>query len=129
VYGVVGVTFAVPAHGSAFQVRAWRLAAWLVSGVVFPAHMGYAHWRLRTSPVPTALQASLGAALGTFLLAVAATVRVYLAGAGNLPAFRLALVVWPVITVVPAFVVALVVAAQLTFPWRGGESGSPRSSK
>ena len=122
VYGVIGVTFAVPAHGSAFQVRAWRLAAWVVSGVVFAAHIAYAHWRLRTTPAPTALQASLGAALGAFLLAAAATARAYQAGAGNLSSFRLALVAWPVVTFVPAFITAFIVTAVPGLRRRVGEA-------
>src|SRR5205823_3169144 len=93
----------------------WRLAAWVVSGAVFAAHIGYVQLWIRWAPSPasTALQASLGAALGAFVLAVAATIHALWIGASNLRAFGLALVVWPAATAVPAFVAALVAAAVL----------------
>ena len=117
-YGVVGLAFsAADRAASTSEIRfGWRLAAWIVSGVVFAAHIAYAHLqaRLRPSPAATALQASLGVALGAFVLAVAATVHAVWVGAGNRSAFGLALVVWPAVTAVPAFVAALVAAAGLT---------------
>ena len=112
-YGIVGVAFAVPAHGTAFQVRAWRLAAWVVSGALFAGHIGYAYLRLRTSRTGTALQAAVAAALGAFGLAVAANVHWLVAGTPGQRAPLLALPVWPVITAVPAFLGALAVAAVL----------------
>ena len=117
-YGVIGLAFGAVANGaSTSQVRVgWRLAAWVVSGLVFAAHIGLAHlWiRWRPSPASTAIQASLGAALGAFVLAIAATLHALSTSANNLGAFRLALVVWPVATAVPAFVAALIASALLT---------------
>ena len=92
----------------------WRLAAWVVSAAVYAAHIGYEHFRLGSSPRATALHAALAVAVGAFLLAVAATVH-----AGTVPShapyrqYLLALVVWPLVTAVPAFLVALAVAAVL----------------
>jgi hypothetical protein len=115
-YGVIGLTFGAAA-GSALTTQGrfeWRLAAWLVSGAVFAAHIAYVQLRLRPSPAFTALQASLGAALGALVLAMAATIHALWIGASSLSAFGLALLVWPVATAVPAFVAALVAAAGLT---------------
>jgi hypothetical protein len=52
----------------------------------------------------------LAVALGAFGLAVAATVHAQ-AVSSIRPAYALALVLWPVLTAVPAFIVALAVAA------------------
>jgi hypothetical protein len=116
-YGVIGVAFGAVANGAATgQGRfGWRLAAWVVSAIIFAAHIAYAHLRVRWRPsLPsTALQGALGAALGSFLLAVAATVHAFWIGAPNRSAFGLALVVWPVGTAVPAFVAAFAAAAVL----------------
>jgi hypothetical protein len=71
-YGVIGLTFGAAADRVlTTQARFdWRLAAWVVSGVVFVVHITYAQLRLRASPPFTALQASSGAALGALVLAV-----------------------------------------------------------
>jgi hypothetical protein len=110
VYFVVGVVFALPSS----HVRAWRLAAWVVSGAVYAAHIGYEHFRLNNSLRATALHASLAAAVGAFLLAVAATIHAVMVPS-HAPYWRflLALVVWPIITAVPAFLVALIATAVL----------------
>lgn len=117
VYGFLGLALGAVANGAASsQLRVgWRLAAWVLSGLAFAAHIAYAHARLGTRPASTALQASLAAALGAFLLAVVATAHARWIGASNLHAFALALVAWPVLTAAPAFVVALAAAAALAF--------------
>jgi hypothetical protein len=119
---VAGVAYFVVGYGSAAldpsvpdKARfAWRLSAWVVSAAVFAAHIGYQHFRLADSPRAIALHSGAAVALGAFLLAAAATVRSAVS-ASHAPYWRflLALVVWPVITGVPAFVVALVAGAAL----------------
>src|SRR5260370_37801325 len=76
-YFAVGIIFATLAAGAAsHQIRtAWRLAAWLISAVVFGAHVAYEQLQLRSSPRTTALHASLAVALGAAALAVAAIVH------------------------------------------------------
>ena len=110
VYGLVGILFAAPAT----HARAWRLAAWAVSGAVYATHIGYERLRLGASPRATALHTAMAAAVGAFLLAVAATVHAMMVPS-HAPywLFLLALVVWPIITALPAFLVALAVAAAL----------------
>ena len=119
-YFVVGIAFGSFAGWSASnQMRvAWRLLAFLISGVAFAIHIGYEHFRLGNSPRITASHAALAVALGAFLLAVAATVHAVMVPA-HAPYWRhlVALVAWPVLTAVPAFVVALVAAAGLNL-WR-----------
>jgi hypothetical protein len=104
-YAVIGISFALPSNQ-----QFWRLAAWAVSGVIYLLHIGYEQLRLRNSRLATSVHAALAAALGGFLLAVGALVH-----AATVPAhapyrlFLIAMIAWPIITGVPALVVALVV--------------------
>lgn len=109
-YLIIGVGFAQLSDPS---VLFWRRAAWMVSAVVYAAHIGYEHFRIRNSPRSTALHVAFGAAIGAFELAAAAIVHSLLTGTGNMRLLRLALLIWPLITGVPAFVVALVMTAAL----------------
>ena len=109
-YLIIGVGFAPLSVPSVFFRR---LAAWMVSAVVYAAHIGYEHLRIRSSPRSTALHVAFGAAVGAFGLAAAAIVHSVLTGTGNLRLLRIALLIWPLITGVPAFVVALVLTAVL----------------
>jgi hypothetical protein len=65
---------------------------------------------MRFSALSTAFHAALGAALGAFGLAVAATIHGYRVATPHLRAIKLALLLWPLITALPAFVVAFVAA-------------------
>jgi hypothetical protein len=117
VYLVVGLTFAALAgSASSNQMRAtWRLLAWATSGAAFAAHIGYEHFRLRNSPAITALHAALAVGLAAFGLAAAANIHAAGSGASHQRSLLLlALVAWPVLTAVPAFVVAVVAAASLS---------------
>jgi hypothetical protein len=107
-YGFIGIVFAVPS----FHVRAWRLAAWIISGAIFVTHIAYDRYGRHHSRLATALHASAAVALGAFLLAVGATVH-----AAMVPShapywqYAVALVMWPLVTAVPAFLVALVLSS------------------
>jgi hypothetical protein len=109
-YLIIGVGFARLSVPSVFF---WRLAAWIVSAVVYAAHIGYEHFRIRSSPHATALYAAFGAAIGAFGLAAAAIGHSLLTGTGNLRLLRLALLVWPLVCGVPTYVVAFVLTAVL----------------
>ena len=108
VYPAVGITFALLPVTSEGMLLAWRLAAWLLSVVAFAAHLGYEHARLRNSPSRAAWHCALAVGLGAFVLAVWVNVHGYWVGADqqSSPA-RLALIVFPLITGVPAFLVSL----------------------
>ena len=107
-YLLAGLVFGALANGApSTQIRgAWRLAAWLVSAAVFGAHIVYEQMRRRSTPTVSALCAASAAGLGAFALAVAANVHAQRVGAN---AHRGALG----LSLVPAFVVALVAAALL----------------
>jgi hypothetical protein len=116
VYAFVGIAFAAFAKASSSNEAqfAWRLAAWLASAVAFAAHFGYEDFRLRHAPRRTAINVSLAVALGALALAVWINVH---RPPAPIPARRsralLALVVFPVVTGAPAFLVALAASAVL----------------
>lgn len=116
VYFVVGVVFGEFAKwaGSEQGQFSWRLAAWVVSAAMFAAHIAYEHFRLRSRSTALALRVALAAALGAFLLAAAATLHA-MRVSSHAPywLYLLALVLWPLMTGVPAFVVAFVGAKVL----------------
>ena len=104
-YALVGIAFAVPAtHG-----QAWRLAAWIVSGLGYAAHLAYERFRLGTSPSSSALHVAAGAALGAFGLAVGANIHsLSIESTGrHRQLLLLSLAIWPIMTAIPAFLVAL----------------------
>ncbi|MGE5072820.1 MAG: hypothetical protein ACM3MF_05265 [Anaerolineae bacterium] len=114
-YFLIGELFALPAN----NVRAWRLAAWLASAAAYAAHIGYEHFRLRNSPRAIAFHAATGVAIGAFGLALGATVHSWLVPSSTpFIRFLLALVLWPVITALPAFLAAYVVSVVLARLWR-----------
>jgi peptidoglycan/LPS O-acetylase OafA/YrhL len=81
VYLLIGRVFAVPVD----HPRAWRLAAWLLSGGVYAGHVGYERFGLHHSPRATALHAALAVAVGSFTLAVAGAIHT-LSATANAPA-------------------------------------------
>lgn len=104
-YAAVGILFAVPAT----HVRAWRLAAWLVCAAGYAAHIAYERFRLKSSPGSAALHVAFAVALGAFGLAVGANIHSLSTDstARHRQLLLLSLGVWPVMTAVPAFLVAL----------------------
>ena len=108
--GAVGVVVATPHH----HAQLWRFAAWVLCLIGFTAQIRYEYFRLRSSPLGTALHVAFAVALGGFLLAAAANLHASAAVlAERRYDLRLALVIWPVITAVPAFVAALVISLAL----------------
>ena len=88
-------------------IHRWRLAAWLASAVVAATQIWYEHFRLINRPRTVALHAAAAVGLGAFGLAVAANLHSGFAGQRSL---LLALVTWPMITAIPAFVAAWAIA-------------------
>jgi hypothetical protein len=112
VYLAVGVAFPNPPGSNPAQF-VWRLAAWLICALAFAIHIGLEHFRLRNSPYRKALHATAAVALGAFGIAVAANIHALMAGTGNQRLLPLALVIWPIVAGLPAFVVAWAAAAVL----------------
>jgi hypothetical protein len=114
-YFVFGVAFAAFARssGSSSMRETWNRLGFLASAIAFAVHIGYEHFRLRSSSLTTALHVSAAVALGAFALAVRVNVNGIRMSANNQGLRAFALVAWPAITAVPAFAVALVAAAAL----------------
>ena len=109
-YFVFGVGFALLARWSASDAGrvTWNRLGFLISALAFAFHIAYEHLRRRSSPLTTAWHVSIAVALGAFALAVKANVHGYTSGSAKTRLLAFALVAWPLITGVPAFVVALV---------------------
>ena len=123
VYLVVGVAFPNPPAPGATQF-AWRLAAWLTCVVAFATHIAFECFRLRSSTRRTAFHAAVAVALGAFGLAVAANIHAVRAGEGSPRLLVLALMIWPIMTGVTAFVAAWAIATVLGWvrPKGGGRT-------
>jgi hypothetical protein len=121
VYFVIGRVFAQsPNHP-----HAWRIAAWILSGAVYSTHIWYEHSRLRNSLRSTALHVAVAVAIGAFGLAAAGMIRSLSAASAIRPGWLLALVAWPAITAVPAFLGALVAGTLLQRIRRGAAAPPP----
>jgi hypothetical protein len=106
-YGFIGIAFAIPTS----HARFWRLAAWGASGIVFVAHIVYERYWRSNGALKAALHATAAVALGGFLLAVGAIIHATMVPShAPYSRYLIALVAWPVITAIPAFVVGLVFA-------------------
>ena len=116
-FGVAFAAFASWAASNSLRVT-WNRLGFLASAVAFALHIGYEHFRLRNSPLITAAHVSTAVAVGAFALAVNANVHGLRVGSSNQRLLAFALVAWPAITAVPAFVVALVAAAGLALTQR-----------
>ena len=110
-YALAGIIFAMPAT----YVQFWRLAAWGVSGILLAMHIAYERFRLENHPFTAAWHIGLGAAIGGFWIAVGANVHSLLAAipSRNQGMLVLSLAIWPFVTGLPAYLVALGVSAAL----------------
>jgi hypothetical protein len=115
VYCVIGVAFGAFARWAASSsTRAtWNRLAFVAAGIAFTAHIAYEHFRLGNSSRIIASHTSIAVALGAFGLALVANVNDLASVSGYRPKMLIAVVAWPVLTAVPAFIVALIVTAGL----------------
>jgi hypothetical protein len=109
-YLIVGRVFAAPST----NVKVWRFAAWVVSFAIFGANIWYEHFKLRNTGRRAASHVAAAVAIGAFGLALAAMIHSLGIASGSRHRWFLALVLWPAITAVPAFVAALVGGAILS---------------
>jgi hypothetical protein len=122
VYVVVGLLSGeLASRATTEQSRVvYRRAAWLVSAAFFAGHVGYERSRRRAAPSAAALRAAGAAAMGACGLAAVALVRALSTGTGRPGMLAIALVAWPLITAVPAFLVALALGYLFPSRWRVG---------
>jgi hypothetical protein len=113
IYLFLGVGLPNPSSPSDAQFR-WRLAAWLMSGTVFLSHILYEGFALRNRSRTVAFHTSLAVALGAFALAVAANIHGWKVATPHQHLLVLSLIIWPVLTAVPAWLVSFAGAAIVT---------------
>ena len=104
---------------SRWMVLMWRWAAFFLCGAAFVAHLAREVLRHGSGARAAAWRAAVAVAIGGFALALAANLHDLTSAAGYRPRMLVALVAWPLITAVPAFVAALAGAAGLG-RWRAG---------
>lgn len=121
-YPATGVLFGALASGApAGPMRsAWRLAAFGTSGIVFLAHIAYEHAHRGSARGSAPTHVALAVAIGALLLAAIGPARHY--GLASRQA-ALALVIWPLLTGLPAWLAAWVLTALAA---RRSRSGDPR---
>lgn len=110
-YALVGIVFALPTT----HMQAWRRAAWVVCAIGYAAHIAYERFALKSPARVAALHVGLAVALGAFGLAAAANIHSLAGGSGTRlrPLLLMSLAIWPVITALPAFLLALGIGAVL----------------
>ena len=118
VYFAVGRLFATPAT----HAQEWRLAAWVVCGFAFAAHIAYEHFSLRPSPRLVAWHTAVAVAIGAFLLAVAGMIHSLWATSAVRTVWFLALMLWPAFTAIPAFLAAMVAGLILARLWPNADA-------
>jgi hypothetical protein len=95
----------------------WRWSAFGIAGVVFLAHVAFERFALRSGTRTIAWHAAIAAALGGLGLALAAIVHELASATAFRPRLLVALVAWPLLVAVPAFLFALAIGAALD-AWR-----------
>jgi hypothetical protein len=111
IYCLDGIVFGLFAGWSKSHtmVIIWRLAAWLTSAVLFTGHIWYEHYRFSYSAHKTAMHTSSAAAVGASGLAVTANIHAQFVSSANQILLALSLVIWPILTAVPSFLVAFAI--------------------
>ena len=107
IYVAIGVGFGTLA-GAAGQTPArtvWRAAAFLLSGIIYGAHLALERKTARV--LASSLHVAVAVAIGAFGLALSANVHSLSVETANRALLRMSLVIWPLMTGLPAFVVAL----------------------
>ncbi|HEV8241566.1 MAG TPA: hypothetical protein VGS57_19545 [Thermoanaerobaculia bacterium] len=91
-------------------------SGWLACAGAFALHIAYEHAKLRSLPIRAALHVAAAVAAGAFVLAIWVTSHTFA---------PLALLLFPLITAVPAFLVAFTVLVLLSRARRraGAEQG------
>lgn len=114
-YFITGVTTASLAGAAdSNQLRfLWRLSAFAISALVFAAHIAYEHYRRRNTASWTAWHTSIAVALGGFGLAASANIHELSSNTPYRPRMLVAFIAWPLLTGVPAFMLAFVIASGL----------------
>jgi hypothetical protein len=115
IYFIIALAFGEFASRAASDAtrETWNRLAFLASGIAFAVHICFEHFRLGSSSRLTATHTAIAVALGAFALALKANIHDLGSTSGYRFRMLIALIAWPLVTCVPAFVVAIVAAAGL----------------
>jgi len=113
IYCIDGIVFGKFAEWSESHtmVFIWRLTSWLTCALLFAGHIWYEYFRNSNSPRKTALYTSSAVAVGAFGLAVAANIHAQFVTSANQLLLALSLIIWPILTAVPAFIIVFVLTS------------------
>jgi hypothetical protein len=100
-----GTAILAGAVASPAAVKAWRWSAWLLSLLIFGLHFA-GERRFRTRPMSGAVYLACAVALGATGVAALGPLRAHWAEPARGRLVLLSIVTWPLLTGVPAFVVA-----------------------
>ena len=112
IYLVIGIMSALitnPMESTGIQT-ALRLLALVLAIAVFVIHIRLELFQSNNSVLKVSLNAAIATALGTFLLAVLANIYSILTAADNKNSLPLALIAWPAVTGLLAFLGGYVIA-------------------
>ena len=119
IYLAIGLVFAALAgHAAGPGRQAWRVAAYIISAIAFGTHIQFERVSAGRSIFSAALHAAFSVALGACALAVMANIHAYNAGVLRSRLLRASIILWPLVTAIPAFLVGLA-AATLMRPRQG----------
>jgi|SRR5689334_5765740 len=107
--------------------KVWRLAAWLLSLVVFGVHLSIERNR-PAARWTVALRVALGVAVGAFAVAALGPMRAHWGEPARAKLAALSLVAWPLVTGVPAFCVARIADYLLDRMTAGARSAPSRAA-
>jgi hypothetical protein len=106
---VAGVVTGELAKTSTTMGKAWRFAGWALSFLIFAVHIWYERRKRSRASVPAALHVAVAVAIGAFVLAIVGPVRSHWGAPDFTRVALLSLLLWPIVTGVPAFLVASIV--------------------
>ncbi|HEX8942854.1 MAG TPA: hypothetical protein VF785_06915 [Gemmatimonadaceae bacterium] len=114
-YIVIGIgTAGLARSAHSIETRnAWRLSAWVLSFIAFASHVAYERLRPDSTNVGAARHAASAVALGAFALAIEGPAASHWGAVDFWRTAALSVVLWPVLTGVPAFFGALVASSVL----------------
>jgi xanthine/uracil permease len=126
-YFLVGMGTAMLAGmaSSSGAVKGWRLAAWLLSLGVFCVHFAIERRGDRRA-LAVAARVALAVAIGALLVAAFGPVRTHWGEPSRLKLAVLSLVAWPLLTGLPAFLVALIGSRVLDYMSARAEGSASR---
>jgi hypothetical protein len=114
-YFAVGAASVILAWGVAWRsTLSLRWAAFAISGIIFAWHIAREWLRHQATVREIAWRAAAAVALGALGLALMANIHEVLTAPSFRPLMLTALVLWPLLTGLPAFLVALAAASILT---------------